>query len=60
VVLGHAKRGRRRRWELEAEAEAWAQQRLRELGVELPEASVKAGKAYVARMRSWGDHISRA
>jgi hypothetical protein len=60
VVLGHTKRGRRRRWELEAEAEAWAQQRLLELGVELPEASVEAGRAYVARMRRWGDNISRA
>jgi len=60
VVLGHARRGRRRRWELEAEAEAWAQQRLTELGIELPEASVEAGRAYIARMRRWGDNISRA
>lgn len=60
IVLGHAKRGRKRRWMLEAEAEAWTQQRLTELGIELPEASVEAGRAYVERMRRWGDNISRA
>ena len=60
VVLGHTKRGRRRRWELEAEAEAWAQERLAALGVELPEASVEAGRVYVARMRRWGDRVRRA
>jgi hypothetical protein len=30
------------------------------LGIELPEASVEAGREYVARMRRWGDKISRA
>ena len=59
IVLGHAKRGRKRRWQLEAEAEAWAKQRFTELGIELPQASVEAGRAYVARMRRWGDNISR-
>jgi hypothetical protein len=60
VVLGHTGRRRRRRWELEAEAEAWTQRRFVELGVELPEASVQAGRAYVSRMRRWGDNVARA
>lgn len=60
VVLGHTSRRRRPRWQLEAEAEAWTQQRLRELRVEVPEDSVVAGQAYVARMRRWGAAISRA
>jgi hypothetical protein len=33
---------------------------MRELGVEVPEASVVAGHAYVARMRRWGTAIARA
>lgn len=60
VVLGHVSRGRRRRWQLEAEAEAWTQQRMIELGIEVPDVAVQAGRAYVARMRQWGDSISRA
>ena len=60
VVLGHTARRGRRRWELEAEAEAWTQQRMNELGIEIPIVEVEAGRAYVARMRRWGDNISRA
>jgi hypothetical protein len=60
VVLGHTAARGRRRWEVEAEAEAWTQRRMTELGIELPDASVRAGRAYVARMRRWGDAISRA
>ena len=60
VVLGHTVRRRRRRWELEADAEAWTQRRMRELGIEAPATCVAAGEAYVARMRRWGDAIGRA
>ena len=60
LVLGHTRRGGKRRWQLEAEAEAWAQQRMRALGLEPPAADVAAGEAYVARMRRWGDNISRS
>jgi hypothetical protein len=60
VVLGHTARRGGPRWQLEAEAEAWTRQRLRELGIEAPEASVQAGHAYVVRMRRWGTAISRA
>jgi hypothetical protein len=59
VVLGHTSR-RRRRWQMEADAEAWTQARMRELGLEPPAASVQAGQAYIARMRRWGMAISRA
>ncbi len=60
VVLGHARRGPKRRWQVEAEAEAWAQERMSELGLESPPEIVEAGRAYVARMKRWGDNISRA
>lgn len=60
IALGHARRAGRRRWQLEAEAEAWTQHRLTELGIEVPAAEVERGRAYVARMRRWGDRISQA
>jgi len=60
VTLGHDKRGRKRRWQVEAEAEAWAQERMAALGVESPPEIVDAGRSYVARMKRWGDNISRA
>lgn len=60
VVLGHDQRAGRRRWQLEAEAEAWTQERMRTLGIEAPPEIVEAGYAYVARMKRWGDNISRA
>lgn len=60
VVLGHTGPRRRPRWHLEAEAEEWTHRRFRELGIELPGASVEAGRAYVERMRRWGAAISAA
>ena len=60
LVLGHTARRRRARWQLEAEAEAWTQRRMDELDVEVPEASVVAGRAYIARLRRWGAAISHA
>ncbi len=60
VVLGHTAKGGRRRWQMEADAEVWAQQRMTALGIEVPEASVQAGRAYIAKMRRWGAAISRA
>ena len=60
VVLGHVSRRRGRRWQLEAQAEAWTQQRMRELGFEPPARCVAAGEAYVARMQRWGTAISRS
>ncbi len=60
AVLGHTTVRRHPRWQLEAQAEAWTQQRFGELGIEVPAASVEAGRAYVARMRRWGAAISRA
>lgn len=60
VALGHTGTRRRPRWQLEAEAEVWTQRRFRELGIELPDASVEAGRAYVERMRRWGAAISAA
>jgi len=55
VVLGHNRRGRKRRFEIEAEAERWAQKRMREFGVPVPRGEVAAGRAYVDRMRRHGN-----
>jgi hypothetical protein len=60
VVLGHTARRRRPRWQLETDAEAWTQQRMLELRIDVPEASVVAGRAYIARMQRWGAAISAA
>ena len=60
IALGHAARGGKRRWQVEAEAEAWAQRRMHELGVEVPAIEVERGQVYIARMKRWGDNISRA
>ena len=60
IVLGHTRPRGRRRWELEAEAESWAQQRMAQLGIEVPPAAVEAGQAYIVRMQRWGDRISDA
>jgi len=60
IALGHAARGGKRRWEVEAEAELWAQRRMHELGIEIPAVEVENGRAYVARMKRWGDNISRS
>lgn len=60
IALGHARRGGKRRWQVEAEAEAWTQQRMRELDIEIPQIEVERGEAYIARMQRWGDNISRA
>ena len=47
-----------RRWEQEASAEAWATKRMRELGILVPLKVLRRGRAYVARMKRWGDNIS--
>ena len=60
IVLGHTERRGTRRWRVEAEAEAWTQRRMRELGIEIPPEEVESGRAYIARMQRWGDNISRA
>ena len=58
--MGHARRGAKRRWQREAEAEAWTQQRLHQLGIEIPAVEVERGRDYVDRMQRWGDRISAA
>jgi hypothetical protein len=58
--VGHIVRGHRpgrglRRWEQEREAEDYARERFRALGLPLPAREVERGDAYVARMKRWGD-----
>jgi len=47
-----------RRWEQEASAEAWANKRMAELGISIPRKVRREGKAYVARMKRWGNNIA--
>jgi hypothetical protein len=64
IVLGHTERtaagyrtDRRRAYEREAEAEAWSFQRMRELGVPIPEKSRERARGYVARKKARGDAV---
>lgn len=60
--IGHAIHDQRgmRRFAREAQAEAWATARMRELGFSVPRAVAAAGRTYVARMKRWGDNIRKA
>lgn len=60
--IGHAVHDQRgmRRFERERQAEEWATRRMRELGVSVPRKVTAAGRAYVARMKRWGDNVRRS
>jgi hypothetical protein len=65
LVLGHCARtekghrkNRQRRYEREAAAEQWANQRMRELGVPVPRKTQRLGKDYVAWTKHWGDNVA--
>lgn len=67
IVLGHTERtarGRRkirkRVYEVEAEAEAWSFERMRELGVAVPEKSRQRAAEYVAYRKRRGDRVIAA
>jgi hypothetical protein len=47
------------RWEREAQANEWAERRMRELGIPVPRKVAAAGRAYEKRMKRWGDNIKR-
>lgn len=54
VVLDHDHR-RKRRWEREVEATAYAINRMRALGVPVPREKYDRYVEYIARMKQWGD-----
>jgi hypothetical protein len=59
IVLGHCnQKNRQHRYEREAAAEGWANQRMRELGVPVPRKTRQLGKSYVAWTKSWGDNVA--
>jgi hypothetical protein len=58
AVLHQHKNPRLRRFELEAQAEAFAIERMRALGVAVPRKARKGGQQYVARMKRFGDRVS--
>ena len=60
--IGHAIHDQRemRRFQKERQAEEWATRRMRELGISVPRKVAAAGRAYVSRMKRWGDNIRRS
>lgn len=48
-----------RRFAKEQQANRWAENRMRELGVSVPRKTSAAGSRYVKRMKSWGDNIKK-
>ena len=49
-----------RRFEKELAANRFAERRMRELGIPVPRSEASKGRAYVARMKRWGNNISKA
>jgi hypothetical protein len=49
-----------RRFQKEAQANKWAESRMRELGISVPRKVAAAGRSYVGRMKRWGNNIKRA
>ena len=60
--IGHAihDQSKMRRFECEAQANAWAAKRMRELGFSIPRRVLSGARHYVARMKRWGDNVRRA
>jgi hypothetical protein len=60
--VGHAVNDQRgmRRFQREAQANEWAERRMRELGVSVPRKVAAAGRAYERRMKQWGDNIRKS
>lgn len=48
-----------RRFQREANAEKFATNLMRSLGISVPRIAVSRGKTYVKRMKRWGDSIKR-
>lgn len=57
IVHGHGKQSKLRRFEKEREAEEYARQSLRQLGIAVPSRCVQRGNEYVARMKRFGDNV---
>lgn len=57
-VLWAHDRGTKVRWVREKEAETFAREAFKALGVPVPRSVVKAGNEYVERMRRWGDNVA--
>lgn len=58
AVLHQYKNPKLRRFQIESQAEAFAIERMRTLGVAVPRKARKDGQQYVARMKRFGDRVS--
>ena len=59
--IGHCVNDERgmRRYQAEANAERFAGDLMRELGIPVPRQVVALGKSYVRRMKTWGNNIKK-
>jgi len=48
-----------RRFECEAQANSWAAERMRLLGISVPRKTAGKGRTYVSRMKRWGRNIRK-
>ena len=58
--MGHAVHDQKgmKRWEREEQAEAYARESMRQLGISVPRKVAARGRLYVGRMKRWGRNIS--
>lgn len=57
IVKGHGKSCKLRRFEREEEAEAYAREGFKAYGLPIPRERAAQGRAYVARMKRFGDNV---
>ena len=58
IVNGHGRSSKLRRYQQEHEAEVYARESLRMLGLSVPRKQVALGNAYVARWKRFGDNVN--
>lgn len=59
IAKAHGKSSKLRRYEREQEAEDYARESFRQLGLAVPRKQVVLGNAYVARFKRFGDNVRR-
>ncbi len=59
IVKAHGKSSKLRRYQQEQEAEDYARESFRQLGLAVPRKQVTLGNAYIARFKRFGDNVRR-
>lgn len=58
IVKGHGHSCQLQRWEKESQAEEYAKESLRALGITVPRKRAGRGRRYILRMKRWGNRIA--